>query len=284
MSYWGARLIRVCDMTHSYWGARLIRVCDMTHSCVWHDSLIRGTWLIYVTFMFYEGHIHNKTCLFCISYHGETWFEWYTRPPHTPLSSILHTHIYERIHEHIQGQDFMMVIWVSHIPHIDESCHTHEWVYIMSESYTTYRWVMSHTRMSLYHEWVIYHISMSHVTHMNESISYHGAWLIRVCDMTHRYVVHDSLVWPSCFMRGTSTWKPVSYIYHIVGHDSLVVGPWLIRVWYMTHSYDFLAWWEAHPPQSTSHAWMIVRHDSSIWGTWFIHMWDMTHLSALNGL
>jgi len=257
MSYWGARLIRVCDMTHSYWGARLIRVCDMTHSCVWHDSLIRGTWLIYVTFMFYEGHIHNKTCLFCISYHGETWFEWYTRPPHTPLSSILHTHIYERIHEHIQGQDFMMVIWVSHIPHIDESCHTHEWVYIMSESYTTYRWVMSHTWMSLYH--IMGHDSFVCVT-----------WRIDMWYMTHSYDLH--VLW------GAHPPENPSLIYIILwgmthlwlGHDSFVCGTWLIH---MTFLHDER---HIHLKARRMHEWswdMTLQyegHDSFICGTWLI--------------
>ena len=42
-------------------------------------------------------------------------------------------------------------IWMSHVTHMNESCHTHEWV-------------MSHT-----YEWVMSHMWMSHVTHMNES-------------------------------------------------------------------------------------------------------------------
>ena len=45
----------------------------------------------------------------------------------------------------------MSQVWMSHATHIDESCHTHEWV-------------MSHTWISH-----VPHISMSHAKHMNES-------------------------------------------------------------------------------------------------------------------
>ena len=56
-------------------------------------------------------------------------------------------------------------IWMSHVTHMNVSCHTYEWVMAhiwmshvthMNESCHTYEWVMSH-------------IWMSHVTHMNES-------------------------------------------------------------------------------------------------------------------
>jgi len=76
---------------------------------------------------------------------------------------------------------------MSHVTHMNESCHTYEWVMShvwmghvthMTESCHTYEWVMSHIWMSHVtrmnescraYEWVMSHIWMSHVTHMTES-------------------------------------------------------------------------------------------------------------------
>jgi len=60
--------------------------------------------------------------------------------------------------------------WISHVTHVDESCHAYEWVM------STYEWVISHVWMShftsvneLCHTfvWVMSHIRISHVTHLN---------------------------------------------------------------------------------------------------------------------
>ena len=85
----------------------------------------------------------------------------------------------------------MSHIWMSRVTHMNESCHTYEWVTshiwmshvtLMNESCHTYEWVMSH-------------IWMSHVTHMNESCHTYE-WLIHMCDMTHSYVWHLSRTAP----------------------------------------------------------------------------------------
>ena len=75
----------------------------------------------------------------------------------TPYSNVWHAAI--------AGDWVMSHIWMSHVTHMIESCHTYEWVMShiwmshvthMNESCHTYEWVMSHT-------W------FRHVTHMNES-------------------------------------------------------------------------------------------------------------------
>jgi len=93
-------------------------------------------------------------------------------------------------------------------------------------------------------------------------------WLIRMCDMTHSYVWHDS------FIREEKSWSKtrrlcgrVMHIWHAwfirdmthlyVWHDSFVCVTWLIRMRDMTHSY--------------------VWHDSFVCVTWLIRMCDMTH-------
>ena len=78
----------------------------------------------------------------------------------------------------------MSHIWMSHVTHMNESCHTYEWVMShiwmrhvtnMNESCHTYECVMSH-------------IWMSHVTHMNESCQTYE-WV-----MSHIWMTHSGLL------------------------------------------------------------------------------------------
>ena len=78
----------------------------------------------------------------------------------------------------------MSHMWMSHVTHVDETCHTYGWVMshmwmsyvtLMDESCHIYGWVVSHIWMSHVthideschtYRWVMSHISMSHVTHI----------------------------------------------------------------------------------------------------------------------
>jgi len=77
---------------------------------------------------------------------------------------------------------------MSHGAHMNESCHTYEWVMShiwmshvthMNESCHTYKWVMSHKCMIhvsfICHLYVLWYTSMSHI--------------IDLCDMTHSYLI-----------------------------------------------------------------------------------------------
>jgi len=85
------------------------------------------------------------------------------------------------------------------------------------------------------------HIWMSHVTHMSESCltrewvrhARHDSFmcvirLMHMCDMTHWYVWHDSLI---CV-----TWLIHMTLWH-VWHDPLICVTWLIHICDMTHSH-----------------------------------------------
>jgi len=83
----------------------------------------------------------------------------------------------------------MSHIWMSHVTHMNESCHTYEGVMShMWMSHVTHTGIEAPHRLILYkdesthestyewvilsyhtYEWVISHIWMSHITHMNES-------------------------------------------------------------------------------------------------------------------
>jgi len=90
----------------------------------------------------------------------------------------------------------MWNVWMSHVTHSKESCHTykkprHAYDWVMSHIWTckcgalhirispvthmnklnyTYEWAMFHTNQSFHtYEWVMSHIWFSHVAHMIES-------------------------------------------------------------------------------------------------------------------
>ena len=104
----------------------------------------------------------------------------------------------------------MKHVWMTHGTHMNESSHTYEWV-------------MSH-------------IWMSHVTHMNESCHEHGSFIcmthIRMCDMTHSYVRHDSFI---CV-----TWliHMCNMAHSYVWHNSFMSHIRMTNMWDMTHSFE----------------------------------------------
>jgi len=90
---------------------------------------------------------------------------------------------------------------MSHVTHMNESCHTYEWVIShtwmshvthMNKSCHTYKWVMSHIWISHVthmnqsrhtYEWVISHIRMSNVAHLMSHVTH---------AMSH--VIHDEQI------------------------------------------------------------------------------------------
>jgi len=128
----------------------------------------------------------------------------------------------------------MSHISMSHVTHMNESCHTYEWVMShiwmshvthINEPCHTYQWVMSHIWMSHVthknepchtYEWVMSHISMSHATHMNEPfhtyewVMSHIEWV-----MSHIWMIHATYLLRQHIATQTkhgNTWKN-SHIY-----------------------------------------------------------------------
>jgi len=180
---------------------------------------------------------------------------------------------YEWVMSHTwMSQSCHMYGWVT-LPVSQESAHGPQKIYTMNESCHAYEWVTSHIWMSLW---------MSHVTHMNASCHacvlhihvWHDAficvtWLIHMCDVTHSYVRHDSLIYitHTCDKTHSYEW-----------HDSFIRETWLIHTW--RDSFICATWltntWLIHTWDMT-HSYM-ARHDSFIRETRLIHIWrDMTH-------
>ena len=139
---------------------RLIHLCDMTQPSVWHDSFICVTCLIHLCDMTRSSLWHDS--IICVT---------------GPFRMC-----------------DMMHIWISHGTHMNELCHTHEWVvrinlcdmtqsYLCHDSFICVTWRSSmwhHSSIWMSHgtnmneswhtyEWVMAHLWMSRVTHMNES-------------------------------------------------------------------------------------------------------------------
>ena len=114
-------------------------------------------------------------------------------------------------------------------------------------------------------------------------------WLIHMCDMTHLYMWHDSLICATWLihvsdMTHSHVWHDTRHVcdmtYWYVWHDVLICVTWRTQVWHGE--------------------WMYLRHDSMIndrahihthkdgWRdrsgvTWRIHMCDMTYSYAWHG-
>jgi len=136
----------ICDMTHSYVRLSVLR---RTYE---HDSYICVTWLItWLLHMWHDSFICASLCAQLIP------------------AVIVPVHI-----------------WMSHVMHMYESCHTCVWVmrhictsYVtrVNESCHTYEWVMSHVwiRHELCHLWKCHAHNFVFWPHIH---TWHGVWLI----------------------------------------------------------------------------------------------------------
>jgi len=108
--------------------------------------------------------------------------------------------------------------WMSHVVHLNESCHTREWVMShtwmchvthentschIHERVMSYTWLshVTHMNESCHtrntsghtHEWVMSYTWIRHVTHMNESCHTHE-WVMSLLH-TRAHVQHTSILW-----------------------------------------------------------------------------------------
>jgi len=134
-------------------------------------------------------------------------------------------------------------VWTRLVTHMNESCHTYEWV-------------MSH-------------IWMSHVAHMNASCHTNDCvtshiWTRLVTHMNESYHMYQ---WPPLFYMTLSdgwhgSFTRVTWLIHL-----LIIATWLIHTCAVTHSN------RAKNESCVLEVW----HDSFAGVTWRIQMCDMTH-------
>ena len=99
----------------------------------------------------------------------------------------------------------MSHIWMSHVTHMNESCHTYEWV-ISHIYFTAHPRTTAPVRGFVWHDiftcgsWLMYMEDMTHSYKWHSVFKFetpsfiYVTWLIYMCDMTHSYVWHDSLI------------------------------------------------------------------------------------------
>jgi len=131
-------VIDICDMTHWHmwhdsltYVTWLIDICDMTHLHMWHDSLTYVTWLIYIcdmtNWLMWHDSFTYVTWLIdiCDMTHLHMWHDSLTYVtwliymcqsimPHVEMSHVTR----------VTSQCVCAVDLVSHVTHVNESCHT----------------------------------------------------------------------------------------------------------------------------------------------------------------
>ena len=170
------------------------------------------------------------------------------------------THMNESCHTY---EWVMSHKWVSHVTHTNESCHTYEWV--MSH---TYKWVMSHIWVS-HVTWEINmsHIWMSHVTPMNES------WHVWMGHGTHEEVMahlneslhmgrsHGKYEWIMAHVN--ESWHIwMSHVTHEEGYFYSELVPYKTTRWY---HYGIIIWYYIQQPESWLFKKNIVVAERNIW-------------------
>ena len=173
----------------------LIHIWKTTHLYMRNDPFIFETCLIYLP---------HKSFI-CDMTHSRM-----TRPSYT-WHDVYTSFICKKWIVHVCDMTRLMShVWIYHVSHMNESCHTHQWVMVhiwinhvtrMNQSCHTYEWVMVHIWMihvthnneSCHtYEWVMSHIWINHVTHMNESCHTYQ-WV-----MVHIWIYHVTHMNVSC--------------------------------------------------------------------------------------
>ena len=139
----------------------------------------------------------------------------------------------------------MSHIWMSHVTHVNESCHICEWVMShiwmslvthMNQSCHMCEWVMSHIWMSHVtcvnepchtYEWVMSHVWMGHVTHMNSS---RVSWVCQLCVKASRHTYKPVREHHTYEMRRVPNLNKshVTYLSHVC--ESVMAHIWLSHV------------------------------------------------------
>jgi len=244
---------------HIYeWVMWHIWMCDMWH--IWHTDHVtsqqrplRGsTRFMNDSYHISSSHVThiNESC------HIYEWVMW-----HICMCDMWHTWHTDHVTSQqrpLRGSTRFMNdsyhISSSHVTHMNESCHTYEWVMShiwmihvtnMNESCHKYEWVVLHTdgvctqqqlsRSCRTYEWVMSHIWMSHVTHVSESC-FTYEWV-----MSHKWMGHVTHMDESCHThitsvhRSSNTWLTADWVYEWVVTRVDACYEWVISHIWMSH-------------------------------------------------
>jgi len=159
------------------------------HMC---DTTLTETYVLPVYYMYESCHTYERyagiTCYIwniCVAYvwHYSDWNICVTCKLNVRVMSHLQNHMWE-VHECVMSH-----IWMSHVAHMNEYCHTYEWV--MSHMCNICGSDMEHPVMRPAEKIMSRHTWMCHVTHMNESC-HTCEWVMSHIWMSH--VTHSDKI------------------------------------------------------------------------------------------
>ena len=146
----------------------------------------------------------------------------------------------------------MLHIWMSHIAHVNGSCHAYEWVmshilmrYVthVNESCHTCEWVMSHMWMShmnkscYTYEWVIYWWDKSHMWICGAGVQEKSSRVISTSHVPHTINESCPSKWVM-FLLSTEICPTYKWDMPHVDESCLSVHLWMIRV--SLHTYEWV--------------------------------------------
>jgi len=107
----------------------------------------------------------------------------------------------------VRTQRVLSHVWMSHVTHVDESCHTYEWV--MSHMWMSH---VTHVNESCHIcEWVMSHVWMSYVTHTNDELNINEGFM---CNIWKSHVPHYTWVMGHIWMSYVMGHIWMSYVPH----------------------------------------------------------------------
>ena len=148
--------------------------------------------------------------------------------------------------------------------HVCDMTHSHVW-----DMTHSHMWDMTHS-----HVWDVTHPCVRHDSCMRFFVL---GWWVMCLFWNDSFICVTWLIHMCCMIGVSFRALPVIRMWDMthsyVRHDSFIYGTWLIRMFDMTHSYVLHDWCILKSLSCQSY----VRHDSFICETWLIHIFDMTY-------
>jgi len=263
---------------------RLIYMCDMTHSYVWPDPFICVTWRIHMcdithTYVWHDSFICVTWLIrMCDMTRSYVWHDSFIR-----VTWLIH--MCDITHTYVWHDSFICVTWLIHMCDVTrsyvwhDSCTRHVTCMSVQLCSNDDQVCVSQVEILVEFEFVPRNVSFARdlVTEQHAKRKKEITWLIHVCDISHSDVWRDSFIYVIICVTWLIHTCDMTHSY--VWHDSFICVTWLIHMCDMTHSY---MWHDSLVCVTWLVTWRIPVsvqrcNEDKECVTWLMHMCDMAH-------